>query len=158
MKRSRRIAFELLGPAFIAVFLYLSLLFIVSRDLIVVKGFFMFLVFGYVLSAIPSVVFTVLMEFAFARGLEGRSWRAVALASGLGALSGVAIALTFARGFDNGRGSFTLFPVLGFITGAIVGLMIFVFSKKGPNQALQHNDPSCHAPCVRTCRASRGRG
>jgi len=27
-----------------------------------------------------------------------------------------------------------------------------------PNQALQHNDPSCHAPCVRTCRASRGRG
>jgi hypothetical protein len=30
--------------------------------------------------------------------------------------------------------------------------------KKGPNQALQHNDPSCHAPCVRTCRASWGRG
>jgi hypothetical protein len=29
---------------------------------------------------------------------------------------------------------------------------------KRPNQALQHNDPSCHAPCVRTCRASRGRG
>ena len=29
---------------------------------------------------------------------------------------------------------------------------------KAPNQALQHNDPSCHAPCVRTCRASRGRG
>jgi hypothetical protein len=27
-----------------------------------------------------------------------------------------------------------------------------------PNQALQHNDPSCHAPCVRTCRASWGRG
>jgi hypothetical protein len=30
--------------------------------------------------------------------------------------------------------------------------------KKPANQALQHNDPSCHAPCVRTCRASRGRG
>jgi hypothetical protein len=29
---------------------------------------------------------------------------------------------------------------------------------KPANQALQHNDPSCHAPCVRTCRASRGRG
>ena len=26
------------------------------------------------------------------------------------------------------------------------------------NQALQHNDPSCHAPCVRTCRASWSRG
>jgi len=32
------------------------------------------------------------------------------------------------------------------------------WSPKKPNQALQHNDPSCHAPCVRTCRASRGRG
>jgi hypothetical protein len=30
--------------------------------------------------------------------------------------------------------------------------------KDRANQALQHNDPSCHAPCVRTCRASRGRG
>jgi len=29
---------------------------------------------------------------------------------------------------------------------------------KRPNQALQHNDPSCHVPCVRTYRASRGRG
>ena len=38
----------------------------------------------------------------------------------------------------------------------------FIYSvkweKTAPNQALQHNDPSCHAPCVRTCRASRGRG
>ena len=31
-------------------------------------------------------------------------------------------------------------------------------SKKPPNQALQHNDPSCHVPCLRTNRASRGRG
>jgi ribosomal protein S18 acetylase RimI-like enzyme len=27
-----------------------------------------------------------------------------------------------------------------------------------PNQALKHNDPSCHASCLRTPRASRGRG
>jgi hypothetical protein len=27
-----------------------------------------------------------------------------------------------------------------------------------PNQALQHNDPSCHESCLRTPRASRGRG
>jgi len=33
-----------------------------------------------------------------------------------------------------------------------------VHKENPPNQALQHNDPSCHAPCVRTCRASRGRG
>jgi hypothetical protein len=28
----------------------------------------------------------------------------------------------------------------------------------GPNQALQHNDPSCHVSCLRTPRASRSRG
>jgi hypothetical protein len=27
-----------------------------------------------------------------------------------------------------------------------------------PNQALQHNDPSCHVSCLRTPRASQGRG
>jgi len=27
-----------------------------------------------------------------------------------------------------------------------------------PNQAVQHNDPSCHESCLRTPRASRGRG
>ena len=30
--------------------------------------------------------------------------------------------------------------------------------KPEPNKALQHNDPSCHVPCLRTYRASRGRG
>ena len=30
--------------------------------------------------------------------------------------------------------------------------------KRKANQALQHNDPSCHESCLRTPRASRGRG
>ena len=30
--------------------------------------------------------------------------------------------------------------------------------KKAANQALQHNDPSCHVSCLRTPRASWGRG
>ena len=30
--------------------------------------------------------------------------------------------------------------------------------KNEPNQALQHNDPSCHVSCFRTPRASWGRG
>jgi len=30
--------------------------------------------------------------------------------------------------------------------------------KNPPNQALQHNDPSCHGSCLRTPRASWGRG
>jgi hypothetical protein len=31
-------------------------------------------------------------------------------------------------------------------------------TRKWANQALQHNDPSCHESCLRTPRASRGRG
>jgi len=31
-------------------------------------------------------------------------------------------------------------------------------ARKKANQALQHNDPSCHVSCLRTPRASRGRG
>jgi hypothetical protein len=47
----------------------------------------------------------------------------------------------------------------------VQGLLREIPSRRGkirtetePNQALQHNDPGSHAPCVRTCRASRGRG
>lgn len=134
MRRPLRIALELLGPTFVATVLYSSVALVISRDLIFAKGFLMFLAFAYVFSAIPSVIFTALMEFAFARGLEGRSWRAVALASGLGALSGVAIALTLAKGFDNQRGAFSIFPALGFTAGAIVGFAIYRFSKALPNK------------------------
>ena len=134
MRRPLRIALELLGPTFVATVLYSSVALVISRDLIFAKGFLMFLAFAYVFSAIPSVIFTALMEFAFARGLEERSWRAVALASGLGALSGMTIALTLAKGFDNQRGAFSIFPALGFTAGAIVGLAIYRFSKAQPNK------------------------
>jgi len=33
-----------------------------------------------------------------------------------------------------------------------------IINQPEPNQALQHNDPSCHGSCFRTLRASRGRG
>ena len=38
-----------------------------------------------------------------------------------------------------------------------VVILNLVISKE-PNQALQHNDPSCHVSCLRTPRASWGRG
>jgi hypothetical protein len=151
MKRPVRITVELLSPGFIAAFLYSAVSLAISRDTIFATVFLMFLMFAYVFSAIPSVVFTVLMEFAFARGLEERSWRAVSLASGLGTLCGVVIALIFAGGFDNRRGAFTVFPVLGLLTGGVVGLTVYMFAKKRPNQALlptpmSVTDRAAHAP------------
>jgi len=41
--------------------------------------------------------------------------------------------------------------------GIEIGFDIYA-QETEPNQALQHNDPSCHASCLRTPRASRGRG
>jgi len=35
---------------------------------------------------------------------------------------------------------------------------VIEISVNTPNQALQHNDPSCHESCLRTPRASRDRG
>jgi hypothetical protein len=43
-------------------------------------------------------------------------------------------------------------------TGALEEVYIWKNEHKKPNQALQHNDPSCHVSCLRTPRASRGRG
>jgi hypothetical protein len=34
----------------------------------------------------------------------------------------------------------------------------YLEEKMKPNQSLQHNDPGCHASCLRTPRASRDRG
>ena len=44
--------------------------------------------------------------------------------------------------------------------GVILGALVFRnLKRKGrANQALQHNDPSCHESCLRTPRASRDRG
>jgi len=44
------------------------------------------------------------------------------------------------------------------VSGLIVQYVKHRVKKQTPNQALQHNDPSCHVSCVRTPRASRGRG
>jgi len=43
-------------------------------------------------------------------------------------------------------------------SGEIVKRGRLYYMKRPANQALQHNDPSCHVSCLRTPRASRGRG
>ena len=47
--------------------------------------------------------------------------------------------------------------MLGFVPLISIIVLLCVVKKRA-NQALQHNDPSCHVPCLRTYRASRGRG
>jgi len=86
------------------------------------------------------------------------SQAAVAICASVGSFLGVALS----RGVSFGHG-----PIFwcGFLLAAAVFVtaMVFFFTrlnpiKSEPNQALQHNDPSCHESCLRTPRASRDRG
>jgi hypothetical protein len=82
-------------------------------------GGLVILVVAYVVASIPSALFTIVMEVAFAKGLAPGSWGAVALAAGLGLLSGAGIV-----GFDPSYGAFNGLVILGGVTGAIVGLLV----------------------------------
>lgn len=124
MKRPLRILVELLAPPLLAATIYSLVVLVASRDAIIAKAFLLILLFAYVFAGIPSVIFTIVLELSFAKGLAVRSWRTVLLASVLGILSGCAVALMFARGFDNQRGVFTIFPALGLVSGFSVGAVV----------------------------------
>jgi hypothetical protein len=128
MKRPLRILVELFAPPLVAATIYSLVVFVASRDAIMVKAFLLILLFAYVFAGIPSVIFTIVLEFSFATGLAVRSRRTVLLASALGILSGCAVALMFARGFDNQRGAFTVFPALGLVSGFSVGAVVRRFA------------------------------
>jgi hypothetical protein len=49
-------------------------------------------------------------------------------------------------------------PMFGRVVTVADMVLFFEHQAKLPNQPLQRNDPSCHASCSRTPRASRGRG
>jgi len=102
--RRRRIAMELLLPPLVAT--VLAALIAVLHDpreipTIPWSGFLggvlAVLVVAYIVASIPSALFTIVMEVAFAKGLSPGSWAAVALAAGLGLLSGAGIVRAGAR-------------------------------------------------------------
>ena len=109
MNRTKRIAVEVLTPPIVAVVVLLVFESVMSRDAVFLtpKSVLFGLVFSFVLAGIPSAVFAVVMELAFAKGVEVRSRRALFLAVSVGLLAGVVIARVIAGGFDNQRGVFS---------------------------------------------------
>ena len=87
LSRPRRIALELLGPAFLGALLQftIGLVKTVAGSVVsgrwsdwsfrVLQGFAVFLFFAYVFAGIQSVVYALVMEWRFARGLDPCSWR-----------------------------------------------------------------------------------
>lgn len=80
---------------------------------------------AYWVAGIPSVFYTLVMEWRFARGLNPRSWNSVCLSSLLGLLSGCALLFV-----ASGREWKLEATVACGIAGSAVGFMLGVVIKK----------------------------
>lgn len=129
MKRTARVAIELLAPPAVAAGLLLLYLAtegwrFTGRDL---RELPTLLGMAYVVAGLPSVASALVMELAFARLVEPRSWAGVLLAGALGAVSGLIVNIVVLRGVAMLR----LLTLLGLSTGALVGLVVMVGARMG---------------------------
>lgn len=132
MNRAWRIALEFFGPPPLAATILLAFESVADGHGFAVgwKGFLMALAFSYLFAALPSAIFTMVLELSYAKGLNVASWRTPLLASFLGLLSGTAIALAWSKGPDNSHDMFFVLPPLGWVTGAIIGALVRSLSRK----------------------------
>jgi hypothetical protein len=130
MRRPYRIAVEILAPPLVAWLLGVAILEhgwptgrFTAADLRALAGL---LGFAYVAAGLPSLVFALLMELAFARWFEPRSGLTLVLATGLGGLAGVAVSLILRE-----AGVLQFLVILGLAAGAVVGLILFAAARLG---------------------------
>lgn len=136
MTRGKRIALELLGPPFLGtVVLYAgSGVYAIVRwvqsgnppgwNPAIFGAILGVLVFAYPIAGIPSIVYTLAMEWRFARGLKPDTWRTVRYSAVLGFLSGAAIGGVF-------RGNLSVYLAMsgiGTVVGFVLGFLIKVLS------------------------------
>lgn len=89
MTRAARISIELLAPPLLGASPFL-LMAIVTGAFALIP---VILLVAYLVAGLPSVVFALVLELAFWRGLEPRRPGAILLAGGLGLCAGIAIGL-----------------------------------------------------------------
>ncbi len=142
MKRKARIALEILGPSFLGVVLPFGL----WQGLAAVQGAsgqFLWLQmhelpntlgWAYLFGGPPSVVYMVVMEWRFARGLDPRSWRAVGLSTLLGLAAGLSIAFTLISGWWPDVVAPLNLGGIGVAVGFVLGLIIRRFSRAAPQE------------------------
>ena len=112
--RGKRIALELLGPPALGAGIFALYLIGAAAWEIAVKGkalgktlgdfglgILIVLVYAYIFVGVQSILYAVIMEWRFKRGLDPRSWRAVMLSTALGFASGSIIAVPL--GVEEGR-------------------------------------------------------
>lgn len=155
LTRRKRIALELLGPAFIGAAPFIVALAGFSLwetftknqpwkfPLEALQGIGMILLVAYVCVGIQSILFTAILEWQFARGLDPRSWRAVGLSSLLGLASGAVVALAYGFKRDDQLGLWLFWGGFGLAVGFTLGLLIKWRSPKtaSPTQSIP-DDPN----------------
>jgi hypothetical protein len=150
MTRRKRIALELLGPPFLGALICLAVMSIAgmaqqdakketgeSRLLALLQMLYVLplaLVYAYVLTGIQSIIYMVILEWRFSRGLDPRSWRSVGLSSLLGFASGAVLALVFGSGSAGLFNAWLLWGALGLTVGFFMGFLIWRWSAGKKNQ------------------------
>jgi hypothetical protein len=123
MSRCCRVLLEIFAPPFLGVAIWYSLAvwsFSFQNVFDVVKYFYAFVGFAYIIAGIPSLVYAAIMELAFSFGLSPRSWMAVLLSGLLGSVAG------FSMIFFEVNGNF--FVLDGLFVGLVIGAFIKRFS------------------------------
>jgi len=136
MNRKTRIALELLGPPVIGaggltVWAAARLEWAPDgpgRAVASLPVLFAFhVVFAFFCIGLQTLVYTAVMEWRFARGLDPRSWRAVGLSTFLGWASGAVLAVGYGIGRQD---TWYLFNGLGPAVGLLLGLIVRNGSKR----------------------------
>jgi hypothetical protein len=133
MRKLWRVLLELFGPAILGGTLMFFFVISNSDQPIKFRNVFwvliVYMAFALIFCGIQSVVYTIVMEWAYSRGMNRRSIRSVCLSCILGALSGFAIlAIPPGKPFDSL--SIRLFPGIGTIVGASIASIIYLLEPK----------------------------
>lgn len=136
LTRKQRIAVEVLGPPLLGFILFYGVLLLPSLGAAINGGHVSFwdsrtlvnfgfgLLAAYVFAGVPSILYMIVMEWRFGRGLNPRSWRSVFLSSLLGAISGCMISVVS----PGSRGEIE--PIASFTGwGLAVGFLLGIFIK-----------------------------
>ena len=141
MKRPYRVILEVFGPTFLAVVAFIvpmvpDLIAEIAYGRMNLKELLGFVYLAYAVGGIPSVIYAVTMEIAFARGLNPKSWRYVIFSSAVGLVSGilidVVIAITNNSSHPIGAMAFMALILVGTLGCFFLGLTIKILAKNQP--------------------------
>lgn len=139
MTRPKRIALEILGPpllggglvlvgwAVVALWNFLTGATPIRWDPQALAWVLVVLIYAYALAGIPSILYALVMEWWFSRGLNPASWRAVGLSAFLGFLAGGGM-ISVLSGFHLESALLAFWGGLGSAVGFLLGLFIKVRS------------------------------